>query len=185
MKIHWKLVLTEALLTGSIFCIAILAYLRISPALSATDYPIITEQEILALEHYAASPYEQILSTILALAPILWGLFRIISKLENRSDNLGKFAKYLHIYIHLIIWNFVISNMDLIIVDWLVICYLKAPISGIEHLLSDQAITSYQSYAFHFREHYMSIGPYMVLLIAPLIFTMLTAAYIFIKNRLK
>ena len=63
--------LKALLLTGYIWCIAARAYLRVSPALSAEDYPRIAEQEILGSEHYKAGLYEQLLTAVLVLSPVI------------------------------------------------------------------------------------------------------------------
>lgn len=169
VNINWKMVFREGLLTGTFFCVAILAYLRISPALSAGDYPAIVKNEIFALENYRSTLYEQILVPLIVFMPLVWGMFRILTKLDVALAGKALKNRYLSLYLGVLVWNLVIFNMDLIFVDWLIICYLKAPISGIEHLLSAEAIQSYQSYSFHFHEHYMFMGSYLVNILFPVV----------------
>lgn len=185
MRKFWSIVIKEGLLTGSIFCIAVLAYLRISPALSSEDYPDNTRLEILALENYGADLYEQILSTILAITPLIWGMFRILNKISFQFRELKLKNRLPYMYLGLLLWNFIIFNMDLLIVDWFIICYLKAPISGIEHLLSNEAVSSYQTFNFHFKEHYFFIGSYLVNILSPLIMILIYQISHYIKSPFK
>ena len=184
MKSAQKIIWEEGLLTGTLFCIGVLAYLRVSPALSSEDYPEITRNEILALENHSSDIYEQLLTAVLVLTPMIWGIYRILNKLIPVFEGLSVKRRYFNLYLGLVIWNFIIFNMDLIIVDWLIICFLKAPISGIEHLLSKEAISSYQSYGFHFREHYLFVGSYLVNLLSPILMITLYVLIKRVKNRL-
>ena len=43
MRINWRLVLQEGLLTGLIFCVGVMAMLRINPLLFVKDFPEIVQ----------------------------------------------------------------------------------------------------------------------------------------------
>ena len=169
MKLHWRLTLREGLLTGLIFCIGIMAVLRVNPVMFASDFPDPVEKELLSMEFSSPTFYEYVLSIFLVLGPLWWGGFRLLSKLKPKILEEKKGRRILIMYLHLAIWQFIVSNSDLLILDWLIIGVFKAPILGFEHTLSAEAVRSYQSYYFHFEEHYLFYGTYLVHILTPLL----------------
>lgn len=169
MKLNWQLTLKEGLLTGLIFCIGIMAVLRVNPVMFASDFPDTVEKELLSMDFSSPTTYEYVLSIILVFGPLWWGSFRLLSKLKPEILEDKKGRRILSMYLHLAIWQFIVSNSDLLILDWLIIGVFKSPILGFEHTLSDEAVRSYQSYYFHCKEHYLFYGTYLVNIPAPLL----------------
>ena len=71
MKLNWQLTLKEGLLTGLIFCIGIMAVLRVNPVMFASHFPDPVEKELLSMDFSSPTSYEYVLSIILVFGP-LW-----------------------------------------------------------------------------------------------------------------
>ena len=169
MKIHWKLVLREGLQTGLVFCLGILAVLRVHPIFFADDFPDVAEKELRSILLPKPGIYESVLALLLIFGPLVWGSFRFLSRQDIEIEYLSVQKRNQNRYLHLLIWFFIVTNMDLVFLDWFVIGFLRAPILGVEHLMSAEAVKSYQSYYFHFGEHYLFYGTYLVNLLFPII----------------
>lgn len=182
MRINWRLVLREGLLTGLIFCVGVMAMLRINPLMFIKDFPEIVQKEFLSMKLPELSSYETILGLMLVQGPLLWGSFRLLSKLKHKNITGKRCKKLLTSYLHLIIWVFIVMNIDLVILDWLVVGVLKAPILGFEQALSPEAVKSYQSCYFHFTKHYLFYETYFMNIFAPLVLLLVYKMYVKLKK---
>lgn len=169
----YKLSIVDGFVSGLLFCWLIMLVARVNVMLFLQDMPVKMQEEVKALS-FVNSPglYEVFLMTSPILALIFWRSFRFLNKLNTRTN-----LSFISQYLHLLVWFIVISLTDLIVLDWLIDVTLRVPAFGVEHLLSEETVREYQSYGFHFKEHFFRPEAHVANALIPLVLLLIYRLY--------
>ncbi len=177
MKMHWKLIVKDGIISGLLFCWVIMLVLRTNILMLLGDLPAGMQEEIKALPFVReVKPYDVFLMASPMLVLVFWRSFRFLNKAGGiRGPEKGKsFWKY---YLHTLLWFSIISATDLVFLDWFVYATLHIPALGVEHLLSENAVREFQSYRFHLKEHFLRPEAYAANLIIPAVLVLAYLLY--------
>lgn len=168
MRLNWSLILKDGLVSGLIICIEILLTIRINALLFIGDMPTNMQKEIVALNFLQEpSIYEVILMSIVLFGLYLYLGFRFLNKVHDALPIVK--STFAHYALHILPWFFILFLSDLIIIDWLLYGYLKLPLFGVEHLISESSINECRSFTFHIQQHFGRPEAYIANAAIPLI----------------
>lgn len=144
----WINTLTVGLLTSFVMSATIIASLWHNPRISLHSFPAVIQEAV-----PSKTDQERKLTGVYAIATVV---SLLIAPCAYAFYSLG--AGYLEIWVHLFVIGMIFNTVDLLILDWLIVCALTPRWIIIPGTERDPVFQGYKQYRFHWDGFVKGIG---------------------------
>jgi hypothetical protein len=160
----------HGIVSGLAISFAGLLVLRINPLFAVQDLPDRMADEVRSLTFLHDIDGYDVTLVLLLMVPLVVALFGAFARRQTAPVAAGP-ARHtsMHLFLAGLVWFLTVFLVDLVVLDWGVYATLHLPALGVEHLLSPEAVSEFQSYGFHAAEHFAHPNSYLAVVIGPVI----------------